>query len=320
MEPGDGGGDAQALIAERDRLAREHGPWQDRVKLGHGVHTGDPEPGHLDRRLAAFVQAAGDALGRDLRGARVLDLGAAEGRYAVEFALQGAEVVAIEGRRGNFEKARFLKEALGLDRLEVVQADVRTLSREAYGVFDVVLCLGLLYHLEGEAAVRLLQRLAAVTGRLLVLDTLYARSSSTQVEVDGHAYRGRRIREFDPDESEASQEQLGRSSIGNPESLWLTAPSIYNALRRAGFTTIAEMHVPRLSREVERFTLLAFRGERRDALSAPGAERLEPLDWPERERRRRHRAGTAWGSAKLRLAPYAPTSLKRWVRRRRGVR
>ena len=40
----------------------------------------------------------------------------------------------------------------------------------------------------------------------------------------------------------------------------------------------------------------------------------------ERDRRPRHRAGRAWGSVKLRLAPYAPAALKRWARRRRASR
>ena len=40
---------------------------------------------------------------------RILDLACLEGQYAIEFAMQGAEVVGIEGREANIQKAIFAK-------------------------------------------------------------------------------------------------------------------------------------------------------------------------------------------------------------------
>jgi 2-polyprenyl-3-methyl-5-hydroxy-6-metoxy-1,4-benzoquinol methylase len=57
-------------------------------------------------------------------------------------------VVALEGRQANLEKARFVKGILDLDHLELVLDDVRNLNKDRYGFFDVVLCLGILYHLD----------------------------------------------------------------------------------------------------------------------------------------------------------------------------
>ena len=64
----------------------------------------------------------------------------------IEFALHGSNVVAIEGREANFTKAQFAKEVLSLDNLELVGEDIRRLSRERFGSYDVILVLGILYH------------------------------------------------------------------------------------------------------------------------------------------------------------------------------
>jgi SAM-dependent methyltransferase len=300
--------DADTLRQRRDQLAREHGPWHDSVPLGDGLTTNDAAPAGDDLRLASIVQAAVDALGGPLAGCRVLDLGAAEGRFAVELARRGARVVALEGRRGNVAKARFVKEALGLDDLEIVHDDVRSLSPERHGVFDLVLCLGILYHLDGQAAVELVHRLAGVTRRAAIVDTHVALSGSVNVGARGQTYRGRRVREFDPGASEGEQERLSRSSIGNPESVWLTRASLLNLLADAGFSSVADVVVPRHEKPSDRATLLAFRGKR-----LAGA----PPRWPERERLAPHPNQTWRGAVKLRLAPFAPAGLKEWARRRR---
>jgi SAM-dependent methyltransferase len=312
--------DAAALRAERDRLAREHGPWQDNVALGEGLSTVRPYATAEERRTQAVLQAVADGLGGELRGARVLDLGAAEGRHSIEFASHGAEVLAVEGRRGNCEKLRFLKDALSLDRLEVMQGDVRDLSPETHGQFDVVLCLGLLYHLEGEAAVRLIQAIGRMTRRLAVVDTLCSLVPRREVVVDGRTYSGRPIREFDPRVSQEEEERLSRSSIGNPESLWLTRASLFNALSDSGFSSVLELRVPRFGQTRDRVQLVAFRGTREMLLSAPGGDRLDIERWPEREALRPHPMATWRGELKRRLAPYVPAAVKEWARKRRERR
>ncbi|MBI3796935.1 MAG: methyltransferase domain-containing protein, partial [Deltaproteobacteria bacterium] len=89
-----------------------------------------------------------DFLHQPLHNLRVLDLGCLEGMYALEFAQHGAQVLGIEGRLANIEKARFAKRVLGFSNCDFVQDDVRNLSLAKYGDFDVVLCCGILYHLD----------------------------------------------------------------------------------------------------------------------------------------------------------------------------
>ena len=307
------------LLKERlEQLARTHGPWRENVGLAQTVSTAGSIRVAEERRVAAILQASSDALGTPLGASRVLDLGPGDGRFSVEFALQGAEVVAIEGRLGNVEKVRFLKDALDLDRLEVVHADVRDLRRETFGSFDLVLCLGVLYHLDGAAAVGLVHQVAEMTTRAAVIDTHVGFRPSQAVTSQGRTYRGERVREFDPKAPADEQERLGYSSLGNAESLWLTRPSLLNLISDAGFTSVGELRVPRSTMAGDRITLLAFRGAPAPVMSARDGATVEPAHWGERERSDRH-PGQRWrGRIKRGLAPLAPRSLKNWVRRRRG--
>lgn len=45
----------------------------------------------------------------DFKNLRILDLACLEGHYAIEFAMQGATVVGIEGRESNVQKLYLLK-------------------------------------------------------------------------------------------------------------------------------------------------------------------------------------------------------------------
>jgi len=81
----------------------------------------------------------------DLAGKRVLDIGAWDGWFAMEMERRGAEVVAIDSR----ENPRFyeIRELLG-SKVEYRQLSVYELDPNQIGRFDVVLFLGVLYHLK----------------------------------------------------------------------------------------------------------------------------------------------------------------------------
>ena len=66
----------------------------------------------------------------------------------------------MEGREANVAKAQFVKEALGLNRLKFVHDDVRNLGREKYGIFDIVICSGILYHLDSPDVFHFVKRIA----------------------------------------------------------------------------------------------------------------------------------------------------------------
>jgi 2-polyprenyl-3-methyl-5-hydroxy-6-metoxy-1,4-benzoquinol methylase len=325
LKPSDGIGETlhkvvqTRLARDRDEIARRHGAWQTNLPLGHGVWTITGELTADQTRLMPVVQAAADALDRPLAEARVLDLGAAEGQFAVEFALHGAGVVAVEGRLGNVEKARFVKDVLALDRVEIVHGDVRSLSFGAYGEFDLVLCMGILYHLDGPSAIDVVHRIAAVCRRATIVETQVSLAPRTPVRARGRVYWGRRVREFDPRASTDEQAGLGRSAIGNPESLWLTRASLYNLLTDAGYSSVMELHAPRAPHTRDRVTLVAFHGNAAAVVSRPQAGSPWPSRWRERERLPVHPNQTWRGEVKRRLAPYVPRRLRAWLRRVHGT-
>ncbi len=141
--------------------------WYHSIPLPYGIVT----PGIDDSPRRAPTLGIPD----DFTGKSVLDVGAWDGFFSFESERRGAaRVLATDhfcwsgegwGTRAGFDLAR---EALG-SRVEDKDIDVMDLSPEAVGVFDVVLFLGVLYHLRHPLLA--LERIASVTGEMLVLDT-----------------------------------------------------------------------------------------------------------------------------------------------------
>jgi len=90
-------------------------------------------------RLAQFP------IPQDLRGKRVLDIGAWDGWFSFEMERRGASVVAVDASR----KTRFLEaKAMLNSKVEHVVADISFLTPRDIGYFDIVLFFGVLYHLK----------------------------------------------------------------------------------------------------------------------------------------------------------------------------
>ncbi len=81
----------------------------------------------------------------DLRGKRVLDIGAWDGWFSFEMERRGAKVVAVDAT----SQTRFLEAKAMLDsKVEHVVADICHLTPRDIGYFDIVLFFGVLYHLK----------------------------------------------------------------------------------------------------------------------------------------------------------------------------
>ena len=83
--------------------------------------------------------------------ARALDLACCEGWFSQRLLDWGAhEVLGVDIRAQSIRRAELVRDHLGLDaaRLRFRTADVLDLVPEDIGRFDVVLCLGLVYHVE----------------------------------------------------------------------------------------------------------------------------------------------------------------------------
>jgi len=282
------------------------GPWTaHNIELAPDVFTKGPEACGEELKLRRVRQLISDLVPRPASELRVLDLGAHEGLYGIELALSGAEVAFIEGRDAAAERIRFASAALSLDRVSVHTQDVQELSIAEHGEFDVVLCLGLLYHLGADEVLALLQRIRSVCSGVLVLDTHIALddhelaavpdevfwidprdalSDMRTVHVDGRTYRGRDYREHLPEASHEDRLQASWASLSRDTSFWPTKPSLLNALVASGFTTVLECGVPPLiGLPPDRITLVAVPGDpvqlRSSSIQANAV--YEPI--PERE-------------------------------------
>ena len=117
-----------------------------------------------------------DALAAAGPSARALDLACCEGWFAHRLLEWGAnDVVGVDIREQSVRRAELVRDFLGIDaaRLTFQTADVLALTAAELGTFDVVLCLGLIYHVEHPMGVLRLAR--ELTRGLCVVESQTAR-------------------------------------------------------------------------------------------------------------------------------------------------
>jgi len=145
--------------------------WYHTIDLGHGVVTKG-----IDNSVERLARVA---LPGDLSGRTVLDIGAWDGFFSFEaerrkaarvvatdhYAWHGAGWGTGQGKAG-FQLAREVLDS----RVQDIDVDVMDLSAERIGQFDVVLFLGVLYHVPHPLLA--LERVASVTRELLILETV----------------------------------------------------------------------------------------------------------------------------------------------------
>ena len=149
----------------------ELAPWFHNLHLPGGRQTA---PDHPLGDFPAFkwAEIAG-SLPADLSGARALDIGCNACFYSFELAKRGADVVAIDVDPHYLRQAEWAAGEFGLsDRVELRQMGVYDLARMSES-FDVVLFLGVLYHLRHPLlAIDLVAERLASNDSKLVLQTL----------------------------------------------------------------------------------------------------------------------------------------------------
>ncbi len=206
-----------------------------------------------DLRLHAILRVMSLLYRDEYTGLRIADLGCLEGGFALALAQRGGAVLGVEARARNLGKCLLLKEHFSLPNLDFVEADVKDFRRDVFGEFDVVLALGILYHLSEPAA--WLRQIAEATRAVLIVDSHYAPSDDAalakldpriahlgaieRIAVDGWTYEGRWFEEY---QTEAQRDAMLWASYSNPRSFWLTKESLLTGLVRSGFDLVLEQH------------------------------------------------------------------------------
>ena len=112
--------------------------WYHPIELRPGLFT----PGHNG---AGHVLKLLD-LPEDCSGLRVLDLGARDGYFTFEMERRGADVTAIDYLPDTTTGFRVCADLLG-SKAKFIHANIYDITPEDFGTFDIVLFLGLIYHL-----------------------------------------------------------------------------------------------------------------------------------------------------------------------------
>jgi tRNA (mo5U34)-methyltransferase len=131
-------------------------------------------------------------LPEDLSGARVLDIGSCDGFFSMVCASRGADVTALDYASRTGTGFAVMEEITGL-RMRHIQDNLWNLADHNLGTFDIVLFLGVLYHLPDPY--RGMCIVANHCGKHLYLET-----ACEDVEVDGKPV-DKPLMEFTPDKS-----------------------------------------------------------------------------------------------------------------------
>ncbi len=173
--------------------------------------------------------------GVQVEGKRILELGPLEGAHTATLCrYQARHVVSVEGRRDNFIKCCVVKNALSLDAATFVLDDISNVTMARYGVFDIALVSGVLYHLPNPA--RLLAQLSELTPVALIWTHVatddYPRGKVAILRTGEAEYRGKWYRE-------------PRTPLAglSPKSFWPYPADLCRMFADSGFEHVDELAV-----------------------------------------------------------------------------
>ena len=234
-------------------------PWAHHFDLGHGIVTVTPDAENFYRkavRLNALAELLPSilrlAMQRDsFEGLRCLDLGSAEGAHSIFMAEAGAaEGLGLEGRHLYVDRATFVARVKGVTNVAFRQADIRTLDMATIGSYDLVLCSGILHHLDKDAFLKTTQLLHDLTGDSLILFTHVSSEWVSDkfrlqpTDPIAGKYHGSLFREHKAESTQAERLAKVRASLDNEHFFWAREESLVERFVDVGFKTIIKVYEP----------------------------------------------------------------------------
>lgn len=186
---------------------------------------------HLATKNVAKQALVNDWIARSVKGKRVLDLFSANGAFSAIAAMAGArEVVGVEFSRERIRCAEFVASTLRTAcSISFREGDVYRIAEYFEEPFDVVLCLGGLYHIADPAF--LLREMGRLTRECLILQTdhvLPARGNRAKFVVRRHDWTGQGM----------------TSSCGGDGTWHYSRDCLHELLLHGGFRVLEERRPP----------------------------------------------------------------------------
>ncbi len=165
--------------------------WWHHIDLGDGIIT----PGHQGDANINQQHLEWAQLPQDLTGKSVLDIGCSDGYYSFECEKRGAKVTAIDDPKINSRTENFLlaKQLLN-SKVEFIPINLFDVKPNELGTFDLVLAMGLLYHLKSfyiglEIIKQFTKELLIIQTDIVVGDDLIIRATPSASSHDHITWR-----------------------------------------------------------------------------------------------------------------------------------
>jgi hypothetical protein len=210
-------------------------PWQ--LRNGDELPVANAELPSIHRTRASLIEPRIRTVLAERPGATALDLACNEGWFSQRLVEWGAaRVLGIDVRKRNVLRAEVMRDHYGIppEQLEFREGDVFDLDPAELGRFDVVLVLGLIYHVENPMGVLRLAR--ACTRGLCVVESQLTRQTAPIVHGLGQT--------GELHESAASfaiQLETGNNALASTGSVMSMIPNriaLEQMVRVAGFGTV----------------------------------------------------------------------------------
>lgn len=141
-----------------------------------------------DTRAAMLATALQAHFGGAMSGLAAIDLACHEGWFAQQAAALGFDVLGVDARADHIADATLVAEACAATGLRFRQVDVHAIDAAQEGRFDLVLCLGLIYHLENPVGALRTARALTADGGLCVIETQIAPGLSGVIDYGHHTF------------------------------------------------------------------------------------------------------------------------------------
>jgi 2-polyprenyl-3-methyl-5-hydroxy-6-metoxy-1,4-benzoquinol methylase len=134
---------------------------------------------HVQRKKYFFDPLV-QFFGGSLKGKRVLDLGCNAGYWALHAAQSGCDfVLGVDGRSMHVDQANFVFEVNEIEksRYQFIQKDIFDLDPATLGQFDIVFCLGIMYHISKPMS--LMESMSRMSNDILLIDTTLSQATDS---------------------------------------------------------------------------------------------------------------------------------------------